>query len=69
MRSSNFGKNFDDWISKRWIQLNGHVVTPGKQVLQKLNNAPSLNEKLLKLNLLKEKPGLKRETVVGIITS
>lgn len=69
IKPSNFGKTLDEWISKGWIQLNEHVVTPGKPVLRQLDHANSLQEKLFELNRLKEESTLKRETVVDIITS
>ncbi len=69
IKSSSFGRGFDDWISKKWVHLNGRVVTPGKHVLQQLDRAYSLNKKLMELNRLKDGVTLKRETVVDIITS
>lgn len=69
IKPSNFGKTLDEWISKRWIQLDERVVTPGKPVLQYLGQAQSLFRKLLELNRLKEEHTLKRETVVDVITS
>lgn len=69
IKSSSFGKILDDWISKGWIRLNSRIVTPGKYVLKQLDRAHSLNEKLIKLNRLKEEPILRHETVFDIITS
>ncbi|MDZ7720613.1 MAG: toprim domain-containing protein [Balneolaceae bacterium] len=69
MKPSGFGKTVDEWISKGWIELNGRIVTPGNQILGKLDQAHSLRKKLMELKRLKEEPTLKRETVVNIITS
>lgn len=69
LKPSGFGKHLDEWISKRWVQWNGSVVTPGKNILRQIDRAHSLKEKLVQLNRLKEEPTLKRETVVNIITS
>lgn len=69
IKPSNFGKTLDEWTSKGWVQINKQVVTPGKPVLQQLDQANSLRKKLFELNRIKEESTLGPETVIDIITS
>lgn len=68
-KPSSFGNMVDAWISRGWIHLNDQIVTPGKHVLENLDDAGSLHQKLVELNRMKEESSLKPETVKKIITS
>lgn len=68
-KPSDFGKTVDGWLTKGWIQIDGRVVRPGREVLNKLDNAVSLQKKLQKLNRLKEENALRSETVLDVISS
>lgn len=69
LRASEFGKQLDSWIDKRWIEVNQDMVTPGKTVLHNLHKSASLKRILTQLQKLSNYNSLKVETIRDIITS
>lgn len=66
---SGFGKDLHDWASRGWIHIEKDLVTPGKPIVNKLNDAESFHKKLEKLNNLAESDTLDFETISSILSS
>lgn len=66
---SGFGKNLDEWIDRKWIQIHSGVVRPGNTILRQSNNGTILREILTELNQKAELNPLLPETVQAILTS
>lgn len=69
IKPSKFGKTLDEWISKKWIKLEGKIISPGPDILKHIDKASDLHHKLFELNRLKDISELKPETVKAVITS
>jgi hypothetical protein len=69
MRPSGFGKSLDEWIDKRWIQINNGIVRPGKSILEQIDNGTTLGRILSELNQKAELNSLHSETIQAILTS
>ena len=69
MRPSGFGKSLDEWIDKRWIQINNGVVSSGKSILKQIDNGTTLGRILSELNQKAELNSLHSETIQAILTS
>ena len=69
LKPSGFGKRLDEWIDRKWIQIDSGVVNPGKIILSRLHKGSALEKILTELNQKAELNILHPETIKTILTS
>lgn len=69
LKPSGFGKSLDEWIDRRWIQIDSGVVKPGKTILEQIQKGSTLEKILTELNQKAEFNSLHPETIKTILSS
>lgn len=69
IKPSGFGKSLDEWIDRKWIQIQSGVVEPGKTILEQLQKGSALDKILIELNEKAEYNTLHPETIKTILSS
>lgn len=69
LKPSSFGKSLDEWVERKWIQIDCGVVKPGKTILEQLQKGTTLKKILTELNEKAEFNSLHPETIKTILSS
>lgn len=69
LKPSGFGKCLDEWVDRRWIQVDSGIVKPGMAILNQLHNGSVLEKILTELNQKAEYNSLHPETIKAILSS
>ncbi len=69
LKPSGFGKRLDEWVDRRWIQIDSGVVKPGKTILEQIQKGSILEKILTELNEKADFNSLHPETIKTILSS